>query len=194
MRKNKTLSSSKCLRPVGCSQTKIPEGAKSFAMKSTRQDTGQKQWRAPISEVCIYIGCKAKRQRVKRDGVAIDGTIAPNAPAWLRAWVHNNFERALLLPSREENINSLGAAVQHNFRRTLLLPSREENINSLGAAVQHNFRRTLLVPSRDESINSLGVAVQHNSRRTLLVPSREENIKRISTAWAPRYRCLFRLK
>ena len=69
----------------------------------------------------------------------------------------------------------------------LLLPSREENINNLGAAVQHSFRRTLLVPSREENINSLGAAVQHNFRRTLLVPSREENIKRISIAWAPRY-------
>ena len=66
---------------------------------------------------------------------AIDGAIAPNAPAWLRAWVQHNFRRALLLPSREENINSLGAAIRHNFRRTLLLPSREEIINSLGAAV-----------------------------------------------------------
>ena len=43
------------------------------------------------------------------------------------------------MPSREENISSLGAAVQHNFRRTLLVPSREENISSLGAAVQHNL-------------------------------------------------------
>ena len=66
-------------------------------------------------------------------------TIAPNAPAWLRVWVQNNFRRTLLVPSREDNINSLGAAVQHNFRRMLLVPSREENIGSLGAAVQHNF-------------------------------------------------------
>ena len=56
---------------------------------------------------------------MQQDGGAIDGAIAPNAPAWLRAWVQNNLERALLLPSREENINSLGAAVQQNFRRTL---------------------------------------------------------------------------
>ena len=88
---------------------------------------------------------------MQRDGGAIagaiDGAIAPNALAWLRAWIQNNFGRALLLPSRDENVNSLCAAVQHNFRRTLLVPSREENINSLGAAVQHNFRRTLLVPS-----------------------------------------------
>ena len=39
--------------------------------------------------------------------------------------------RALLLPSRETNINGLGAAVQHNFRHALLVPSREENSNSL---------------------------------------------------------------
>ena len=93
-----------------------------------------------------YIGCKAKRQRVQRDGGEIDGAIPPNAPAWLRAWVQHNFRRTLLVPSRVENISSLGAAVQHNFRRTLLVPSREENISSLGAAVQHNFRRTLLLP------------------------------------------------
>ena len=67
------------------------------------------------------------------------------------------------------------------------MPSREENINSLGTAVQHNFRRTLLLPSREENINSLGTAVQHNFRRTLLVSSREENIKRMLIAWAPRY-------
>ena len=71
--------------------------------------------------------------------------------------------RTLLVPSREENIKSLGAAVQHDFRRALLLPStREENVNSLVAAVQHNFRRTLLVPSREDNINSLGAAVQRN--------------------------------
>ena len=82
----------------------------------------------------------------------------------------------------------LRAWVQYNFGRALLLPSRGENINSLGAAVQHNFRRTLLVvPSREKNINSLDVAVEHNFRRTLLVPSREENIKRISIAWAPWY-------
>ena len=113
-----------------------------------------------------YIGCKAKRQWVHRNGCAIagaiDGAIAPNAPACLRAWVQNNFGRALLLPSREDNIKSQGAAVQHNFRRAPLLPSREDNINSLGAAVQHNFRRALLLPSREENINSLGAAVQHN--------------------------------
>ena len=79
------------------------------------------------------------------------------------------------------------AWVQNNFGRALLLPSREANINSRGAAVQHNFRRTLLLPSRKENINSLGVAVQHNFRRALLVPSRVENIKRMSIAWAPRY-------
>ena len=92
----------------------------------------------------------------------------------------------LLVPSMEENISSLGAAVQHDFRRALLLTSREENINNLRqgpwcAAVQHNFRRTLLVSSR-ENISSLGAAIQHDFRRTLLVPSREENIKRISIA------------
>ena len=81
---------------------------------------------------------------------SIDDAIAPNAPAWLRAWVLKNSVRALLLPSREENINTLGAAVQHNFRRTLLVPSREGNISSLGAPVQHNFRRTLLLPYREE--------------------------------------------
>ena len=59
----------------------------------------------------MYIGCIVKRQRVQRDGGAIDGTIAPNASAWLRAWVQNNFGHALLLPFREENIKSLGAAV-----------------------------------------------------------------------------------
>ena len=50
-----------------------------------------------------YIECKAKRQRVQRDGGAIADAIAisPNAPAWLRAWVQNNFGRGLLLPSRE---------------------------------------------------------------------------------------------
>ena len=110
-----------------------------------------------------YMGCKVKPQRVQRDGGAIDRAIAPNVPAWLRVWVQNNFGRALLLPSREQNINSMCAAVQHNFRRTLLVPSREKNISSLGAAVQHNFRRTRLVPSW------------------------EENIKRISIALAPRY-------
>ena len=59
---------------------------------------------------------------VQHDGGAIAGATAPNAPAWLRAWVQNNFGRAVLLLSREEN-NRLGAAVQHNFRRTLLVPS-----------------------------------------------------------------------
>ena len=125
-------------------------------------------------------------------------------------WLQINFGRALLLPSRKENVNRLDAVVQHNFRRTLLVPSREENISSLGAAVQpyfrhalrltsrenikslgaavqHNFRRKLLVPSREENISSLGAAVQPYFRRTLLVPSREENIKRISIAWAPQY-------
>ena len=105
----------------------------------------------------------------------------------LGAAVQHNFRRTLLLPSSEENINSLGAAVQHNFRHTLLVPSREQNISSLGATVQHNFRRTLLLPSREENIKSLGAAVQHNFRDTLLLPSREENIKRISIAWATRY-------
>ena len=71
------------------------------------------------------------------------------------------------MPSREENINSLGAAAQHNYRRAPLVPSRE-NISSMGTAVQHNFRRTPLVPSRKENINSLGAAVQHNFGRTLL--------------------------
>ena len=75
---------------------------------------------------------------------------------WLQAWVQNNYERAILLPSREENINSLCAAVQHNFRRTLLVPSREKIISSLGAAVQHNFRCALLPPSWEKNINSLG--------------------------------------
>ena len=68
----------------------------------------------------------------------------------------------------------------------LLLSSRGQNVNSLGAAVQYNFRRVLLLPSRERNI-ILGNAVQHNFRRTLLVPSREENIKRISIAWASRY-------
>ena len=48
--------------------------------------------------------------------------------------------------------------VQHNFRRTLLVPSREENINSLGTPVQHNFRRTLLVPSREENMKRISIA------------------------------------
>ena len=87
-----------------------------------------------------------------------------------------------LLPSREENISSLGAAVQHNFRRTQLPPSTEENISSLRTAVQHNFRRTLLVPSREEYISSLGTAEQHKFRRTLLVLSREENISGLGAA------------
>ena len=73
---------------------------------------------------------------------------------------HSRSTYSMLLPSRKENVNNLGAAVQHNFRRTLLVPSREKNINSLAAAVQHNFWRTLLVPSREENINSLGAAVQ----------------------------------
>ena len=92
-----------------------------------------------------------------------------------------------ILPYGEENINCLGAAVlQHNFGRTLLVPSREENIYSTGAAVQHNFRRTLLVPSRDENINSLSAAVQYNFRRTpLLLPSREENINSLGAAVQP---------
>ena len=80
----------------------------------------------------MYIGRKAKRQRVHWDGGA-------NAPDWLRAWIQHNFRRTQLLPSREESINSQGTAVQHNFRRTLLVPSREENISSLGAAIQHNL-------------------------------------------------------
>ena len=50
------------------------------------------------------------------------------------------------------------ATVQHNFRRTPLVPSREENISSLGTAVQHNFRRTLLVPSREENIKRISIA------------------------------------
>ena len=116
-----------------------------------------------------YIRCKAKRQRVQRDGGAIagaiDGEIVPNAPAWLGAWVQHDFRRTLPVPSREKNIRNLGVAVQHNFRRTLLVPSRE-NISSLGDAVQHNFRRTLLVSSREENISSLGAVVQHNFRRT----------------------------
>ena len=70
------------------------------------------------------IGCRAKRRgegrmrpsprrtiALQRDGGAIGGAIVPNAPAWLRAWVQNNFGRALLLPSREENISILSAAV-----------------------------------------------------------------------------------
>ena len=122
----------------------------------------------------MYIGCKAKRQRVQWDGGA-------NAPDWLRAWVHHSFRRTQLLPSREETTSSLGTAVQHNFRRTLLVPSREENISSLDAAVQQNFRRTLLVPSREESISSLGTAVQHNFRRTLLLPYREESISNLGS-------------
>ena len=56
------------------------------------------------------------------------------------------------MPSREENISSLSAAVQHNFRRALLLPSRKDNISNQGGAVQHNFRHTLLVPFREKNI------------------------------------------
>ena len=48
--------------------------------------------------------------------------------------------------------------LKHIFRSTLLVPSREENISSLGAAVQHNFRRTLLVPSREENIKRISIA------------------------------------
>ena len=159
-----------CLQ--ACSQANFPEGAKSFAMKSTRQGSNDGELLYPK-----YIGCETKRQRVQWDGGAIagavDGAIAPNAPDWLRAWVLHNFRRTQLPPSTEENISSLGTAVQHNFRRTLLVPSGEENISSLGAAVQHNFRRTLLLPSREENISSLSTAVQHNFRRTLLVPSGE---------------------
>ena len=33
------------------SQTKVPEGAKSFAMKSTRQGSGQQRWRAPVPQL-----------------------------------------------------------------------------------------------------------------------------------------------
>ena len=158
----------------------------------------------PSSYTLITPG--AKRSAKGCNGTVVQA-IVPNAPVWLRAWVQHNFRRALLLPSREENVNSLGAAVQHNFRRALLLPSREENVNSLGAAVQHNFKRALLLPSRKENIRSLGTAVQHNFRRALLLPSREENINslgaavqhnssaryychlrgRISVAWALRY-------
>ena len=47
-----------------------------------------------------YIGYKAKYQRVQWDGGAIagaiNGAVAPNAPAWLRAWVQHNFRRTLL--------------------------------------------------------------------------------------------------
>ena len=68
------------------SQTKISEGAKLFAMKSTRQGSNVGELQYPK-----YIGCKAKRQRVQGDGGAADGVIAFNAPAWLRAWVQNNF-------------------------------------------------------------------------------------------------------
>ena len=78
------------------------------------------------------------------------------APKGATGWwcrVQQSFRRALLLPSREENFDSLDATIQHNFRRTLLVPSREENISSLGAAVQHNFRHTLLVPSGEENNN-----------------------------------------
>ena len=57
--------------------------------------------------------------------------------AWAMRCSITSGVHTLLVPSREENISSLGAAVQHDFRRTLLLPSREENINSLGATVQH---------------------------------------------------------
>ena len=67
-------------------------------MESTRQDSNDGELLHPK-----YIGCKAKRQRVQWDGFAIagaiDGAIATNAPAWLRAWVQHNCGRALLLPS-----------------------------------------------------------------------------------------------
>ena len=90
------------------------------------------------------------------------------------------------MPSREENISSLAAAVQHNFRRTQLLPSREENINSLAAAVQHNFRLTLLLPSREENINSpaLRYSITSGARCYCHLG------KRISIAWALRYNTL----
>ena len=115
--------------------------------------------RKNVPEIFVFLG-DAPRFFINK------GTRPPSPPPFRRpCWVQNNFRCALLLPSREENISSLAAAVQHNFRRTQLLPFREDNINSLAAAVQHNFRRTLLVPSM------------------------EENIKRISIAWAraPRY-------
>ena len=60
---------------------------------------------------------------MQRDGGAItgaiDGAIAPNAPAWLRAWVQRNFRRMLLVPSREEKISSLGQAWALRYSITL---------------------------------------------------------------------------
>ena len=98
-------------------------------MKSTRQDSNVGELVYPKHIHMVHSEAP--------DGAmgTTDGAIAPNAPAWLRAWVYHNLRRTLLLPSREENISSLGAAVQHNVRRALLLPSRKEKISSLGATV-----------------------------------------------------------
>ena len=68
-------------RPVA--RPKSPEGAKSFASLQGRT-LGSNDGELLCPK---YIGCKAKHQRVQRDVGAIDGVIAPNAPAWLRAWV-----------------------------------------------------------------------------------------------------------
>ena len=79
-------------------------------------------------------------------------------------------------------IRSLGTAVQHNFRRTLLVPSREDNISSLGVRYSiASGARCWCHLGRRICISSLDAA------GTLLIPSREENIKRISIAWEPRY-------
>ena len=50
-------------------QIKIPEGAKSFTLKSTRQGNNDGE----LYPKCI--GCKAKRQRLQRDGGAIAGAM-----------------------------------------------------------------------------------------------------------------------
>ena len=89
------------------SHAKIPEGAKLFAMKSTRQGSNDGELLHPK-----YIGCKVKRHRVQWDGGAIDGA---NAPAWLRAWVQHNFRRTQLPPSTEEKISSLALTLRYSI-------------------------------------------------------------------------------
>ena len=96
------------------SQVKIPEGAKSFAMKSTRQGSN-------YSELLRYSKCIGCNGMV----VQLMVQLHPMHPSGFGpGYLQHNLRRPLLLPSRKENISSLSAAVQHNFRRALLLPSR----------------------------------------------------------------------
>ena len=64
----------------------------SFAMKSTRQGSNYGEFLYPK-----YIGCKAKRQRVQR---------VVQCTRLVTGWIQHNFGRALLLPSKEKNINA----------------------------------------------------------------------------------------